>query len=99
MSIPWIHNNKKKKVSTNNNEWREKKKKEKCIHIQVICLQTHRQTNRSVHLFWMRFYMKIYWTRFGVEDFRVGESTDVVDEVVVLVLLTAGKANGPIKFE
>ncbi len=23
--------------------------------------------------------MRNYWTRFGVEDFRVGESTDVVD--------------------
>ncbi len=59
----------------------EKKKKKRNVYI----LFTDEQTNKQIGSFiWMRSYRKSYWTRFGVEDFRVGESTDVVDGVAGL---------------
>ncbi len=39
---------KNRKVATTNNERQEEEEKKKCVH---FCLQTHRQTIRSVHLF------------------------------------------------
>ncbi len=50
-------------------------------------LFTDAQTNKQIGTFiWMRSYRKSYCTRFGVEDFRVGESTEVVDEVAETLL-------------
>jgi hypothetical protein len=65
----------------------DEKKKRRNVYIYKLYVYRRRQTDKQIGynnlnqiITWGK-KKKRYWTKFGVEDFRVNESTDVVDVV------------------